>query len=166
METGADGNVTFLATGLGRLPDGDSDLTATATNLTTGDTSGFIGRNGIPATVSLTPPSTPPVYGGPATFTASVSPVVSGLATPTGSVDFVDTTTGIDLGTVALSGGSATLIASGLRVGTHVITATYDGDGNYLASSASLTQTVNPDPSDHDGHPVRSTHHPSVRRLR
>jgi hypothetical protein len=48
------------------------------------------------------------------------------------------------LGTGTLSGGTATFTTSKLTVGTHKITATYEGVTGLLASSsASLTQTVN-----------------------
>ena len=71
----------------------------------------------------------------------------SGSATPTGSVDFYDTTTGTDLspGGVTLDNGVATLAtlpASSLAAGPNVIVATYSGDGNFAPSLDSLTQTV------------------------
>src|SRR5262249_23569521 len=53
-----------------------------------------------------------------------------------GSVDFQDTTTGTDLGTVPLSGGSASLTTSDLGNGTHSITATYRGDGGFLSNTS------------------------------
>ena len=65
-----------------------------------------------------------------------------GSAGPTGSVDFYDTTTSTDLGTVTLSGGVASLGTSALALGTHAIQVSYSGDSNYLPSVASLTQTV------------------------
>jgi len=53
-------------------------------------------------------------------------------------------TTGVDLGSVPLSGGSASLTISALAVGTHLIRATYGGDSNFTLSLDSLTQTVSP----------------------
>ena len=41
--------------------------------------------------------------------------------TPAGSVEFLDTTTGVDLGIVALSGGGARLATTALAAGTHAI---------------------------------------------
>ncbi len=73
-------------------------------------------------------------------FTATVR--ANGSGTPTGSVDFVDTTNNADLGTVALSGGVATLTTSALGLGAHAIRANYLGDGSFLPSLATLTQTV------------------------
>src|SRR6185503_13770743 len=46
-------------------------------------------------------------------------------------------------GPVTLSGGVATVSTSTLSVGSHNITADYSGDGNFLLSTGSLTQTVN-----------------------
>jgi hypothetical protein len=47
------------------------------------------------------------------------------------------------LGTVALSGGSASITLSSLTVGGHNITAVYSGDTNFLGSNAAIAQTVN-----------------------
>jgi hypothetical protein len=76
------------------------------------------------------------------TLTATVSPAVAGAQTPTGSVDFFDTTTNTDLGTVTLSGGVATVTTSSLAVGNHVIQASYSGDTMFLAGVGSFTQSV------------------------
>jgi hypothetical protein len=75
------------------------------------------------------------------TLTVSVRPNGSSI-TPTGSVDYFDTTTNTDLGSVVLSGGSASLTTSALSVGNHVIRASYGGDSNFLPSLALLTQQV------------------------
>jgi hypothetical protein len=82
------------------------------------------------------------IPGQPVTFTATVAPDMLGSATPTGDVDFYDTTTNTDLGTVSLSSGVASLNTSALAPGTHVIRASYSGDSSYLPSAAMLTQTV------------------------
>ncbi len=82
------------------------------------------------------------------TFTATVSPVAPGGGTPTGTVDFVDTTLNQDLGTFPLVNGAAGVSTSALTIATHVITATYSGSSNYLAGpSGSLSQVVGPDTS-------------------
>jgi hypothetical protein len=86
------------------------------------------------------------VFGQAVTFTATVVPDLPGSA-PTGSVDFVDSTTGTDLGTSAVSGGTASVSTSALAAGTHVIVATYRGDGSYLPSAGTLTQLVARAPS-------------------
>jgi hypothetical protein len=79
------------------------------------------------------------------TFTATVQSAGSSSATPSGSVDFVDTTTNTDLGSVPLSGGSASKSTSALSVGAHVIQANYGGDASFLPSTGSLMQNVDYD---------------------
>jgi hypothetical protein len=76
------------------------------------------------------------------TLTATVTTAASG--SPTGTVDFYDTTTGTDLGTVSLAGGTASLSTSALPLGTQTITATYSGDSSFLSSSGSTALTVLP----------------------
>src|SRR5262249_4592922 len=90
---------------------------------------------------SLTVSVNPSTLNQSVTLTASVRPNGSST-TPTGSVDFFDTTTNNDLGSVALSGGTASLSTSTLAAGNHVIRASYSGDSNYLPSLALLTQQV------------------------
>ena len=71
------------------------------------------------------------------TLTATVSP---GAAT--GTLTFYDGAN--SLGTSAVSGGMASLNTSALSVGSHQLTATYNGDANYSTSTSSaVTQTVN-----------------------
>ena len=84
------------------------------------------------------------VLGQSIALTATVATVDGGA--PTGSVDFIDETTGKDLGNanVEAVGGSyqAILTKVVLPLGTHNILATYSGDGTYGFSSASMNQTV------------------------
>jgi sugar lactone lactonase YvrE len=68
------------------------------------------------------------------TLTATLT---SGADTPTGTVTFLDGATA--LGTGTLSGGVATISTSSLTVGTHLITAAYSGDTNFLAATSSPT---------------------------
>jgi hypothetical protein len=50
------------------------------------------------------------------------------------------------LGTGTLSGGKATFLTNALAVGSHSITVSYGGDGNFTGSTSPvLSQTVNPD---------------------
>jgi hypothetical protein len=89
---------------------------------------------GTPA-ILLATSSTPAGYGSAVTFTATLP------SDATGTVTFLDGATSI--GTGSISGGTATLIASSLAVGTHSITATWPGDANYTAGSESaLSQTI------------------------
>ena len=75
------------------------------------------------------------------TFTATVS---SSSGTPTGSVDFYDTTTQIDLGSVALTNGHASLNSTTLPLGSNQITATFIANAGYLTSSNSSTVSILP----------------------
>jgi hypothetical protein len=97
------------------------------------------GQSLIATSTSLVASLNPSNSGQAVTFTATVS---SGSGTPTGTVTFKDGTT--TLGTVSLSGSQAQLSTSTLSVGTHPITATYNGSSTYSTStSAALMQTVN-----------------------
>jgi len=87
------------------------------------------------AVVSSVNPST---FNQSVTFTATVTG-----QSPTGSVTFMDGAT-IICAAAALSAGSATCPTSTLTVGSHSITASYNGDGNNATStSGALSQTVN-----------------------
>jgi hypothetical protein len=74
------------------------------------------------------------------TFAATVRP--DGAGTPTGRVDFFDATTSSDLGSVALSGGTASLTTRALAAGSHVIQVRYGGDATFLPSLAVVVQSV------------------------
>jgi hypothetical protein len=90
-------------------------------------------------TTTLVSSQNPSNFGQSVTFTASVAPQVSG--TVPGAVTFYDGTTAKK--TVSLSGGVAKYTTSTLPLGTHSITATYNGSYSFDGSSASLTQKVN-----------------------
>ncbi len=75
------------------------------------------------------------------TFTANATGVQTPLL-PTGTVTF--TSDGSPIGTVQLVNGVATFTVPSLTTGTHTISASYNGDQNFNAFTASLTQTVNP----------------------
>jgi hypothetical protein len=77
----------------------------------------------------------------PVTLTAQVRANGSS-GTPTGSVDFFDTTANNDLGSVTLSGVTASLTTSALAAGNHVIQARYSGDATFLPSLDCVTQSV------------------------
>jgi uncharacterized delta-60 repeat protein len=87
--------------------------------------------------ITLAPSVNPAVIGQPVTFTATVSAVVPGAGTPTGTVTFLDGANPI--GSSPLTAGSATLVVPSLAVGSHTITITYAGDGNFNTSSGALT---------------------------
>lgn len=92
-----------------------------------------------PTTTALASSLNPSTVGQAVTFTATVTP---GAAT--GSVTFTDGL--VALGTVPLAAGQATFTTATLLPVPHSVTATYNGDVNFIAStSAPLAQTVNPD---------------------
>jgi hypothetical protein len=80
-------------------------------------------------------------YGQAVIFTATTG---TAYGTPTGNVTFY--ADGISFGSSALNGaGHAGVNTTALSVGSHVVTATYGGDANYLPSfSAALGHQVNP----------------------
>ncbi len=85
-------------------------------------------------------------FGQPVTLSATVTANAPGSGTPAGSVDFFDTTTGDDLGSVALSGGKASLSTASLPVGSNAIKVSYTdtADSNFLASSTTISAiTIN-----------------------
>jgi hypothetical protein len=108
-----------------------------------GDTSEFsadVQATAAPTTTQLRSSANPSLLNKPVTFTATVS---CSVGTPGGSVDFVDTSTNTDLGTIAVSSsGIASITISNLAVGAHIIKATYAGQGSFLGSSGTLTQQV------------------------
>ena len=118
---------------------GDSNfITSTSTALTQ-----TVNQDATKTTVTSS--ANPSVSGQPIIFTATVKAVAPGSGVPTGTVTFYDGST--SLGTAQLYGsGHATISISTLVVGSHMITASYVGDGNFTASaSTALTQTVNQD---------------------
>ncbi len=86
--------------------------------------------------VALTSSSNPSKFGRPVTFTARVAPSAA-----SGTVTFVDGSS--QIGTAAVSGGTASITVSTLSLDTHSIFAAYNGDAYYAPSvSAPLSQTV------------------------
>jgi hypothetical protein len=98
--------------------------------------------NPAATTVALASSVNPTVTGQAVTFTATVAAVAPGAGTPIGKVTFMDGN--VILGTVAVgAGGTATFTTSFAAAGGHVITAIYNGDVNFVASSQALTEQVN-----------------------
>ncbi len=89
--------------------------------------------------------ASPTVFGQGITLTATVAAVAPGAGMPGGTVTFRDGTA--DLAGTSLVGGRATYDTAGLSVGTHSLTASYNGDGNFKSSAASLSLTVNQAPT-------------------
>jgi uncharacterized repeat protein (TIGR03803 family) len=127
-----------------KLAVGTEPITAVyngSTSFTT-STSGALSQavNQANTTTTLVSSLNPSNYKQAVTFTATVSPQFSG--TVTGTVTFYDGTTTLE--TKSMSGGKAKYTTAKLAVGTHSITATYNGSTDFTgSSSAPLTQTVN-----------------------
>src|SRR6185437_6664903 len=95
--------------------------------------------NQTSSTTSLSSSANPSAFGQSVTFTATVA---GSGGSPTGAVTFKDG--GATLGSGTLSAGTATFSTGTLSQVSHSITAVYDGDLVYDASTSSvLTQTVN-----------------------
>ena len=100
--------------------------------------------NKTAATVTLNSSANPSVFGQSVTFAITVA-ATSGSGTPTGAVLLqVDSGAG---STLNLVNGQASFTTSSLAVGSHAITASYNGDANFAAASASLSQTADKDAS-------------------
>ena len=86
---------------------------------------------------------TPIYFGQPVTFTASVSST-SGTIPNGEAVTFYDghPKDAVIIGSGTTSGGVATFTPSSMAVGTHYITAVYEGDANFRSSHGSLNQVV------------------------
>jgi autotransporter-associated beta strand protein len=96
----------------------------------------------LPTTTVLISSFNPSSFGQPVSFTATVTALASAAAFPTGTVTFKDGTTPLGTATLDPSGNAALSIAT-LPAGPHLITAVYDGDVNFTAStSAALNQVV------------------------
>jgi len=88
-------------------------------------------------TTSVTSSMNPSRFNQPVTFAAAVLPVQPGAGTPGGSVTFLDG--GVPIGMGTLNGGVATFTASALAPGSHTITTSFPGNGNFNGGSGSLT---------------------------
>ncbi|MEI8230508.1 MAG: DUF2341 domain-containing protein, partial [Candidatus Peregrinibacteria bacterium] len=89
---------------------------------------------------TLTSSLHPSTYGSDVTFTATITP-----SNATGSVTFRDGT--VTIGTGSVRSGSGTLRLNYLALGSHSLTARYNGNTTTSGStSASLSQTVNASP--------------------
>jgi len=124
------------------LPFGNLALHAVysgATNIL-GSTSAAIAETYREATVAtLVSSLNPSSHDQLVTFTATVTPSVSGV--PTGTVQFYNGAALI--GSVALAGGKASLSTAALATGTDLIHVVYPGDATYYTStSANLSQSV------------------------
>jgi hypothetical protein len=98
-------------------------------------------------TTTLTSNASPAIFSQAVTFSATVSANAPGSGMPLGTITFYDGS--VALGTASLNGGTASFTTTALSGGiSHTITAVYNDtvDSNFLTSSSSLTQTVEPGP--------------------
>jgi hypothetical protein len=95
----------------------------------------------ITPNLALTSSSNPATVGTSVVLTASLA--TSGRSS-TGSIIFTVDGNATPVATVALQNGSASYSTSTLSIGSHTITATYDGGSGLLAANASLTQVITP----------------------
>ncbi len=91
------------------------------------------------ALVSLTAPS---VAGQSVILSAAVGVTAPGAGSPTGTVTFRNGAA--VLGTINLINGVAQFGTAALAIGENAVSATYNGDANFAASSGNLMQQVNP----------------------
>ncbi len=135
--------VTFATTATQTSPAGNYPIGANVSGTSAGN---YI-ANIHPGTLAVTPVGTvttvttsgsPATAGANVTFTATVTATTGIVA---GSVNFLDGTTLI--GTSVLnSSGVATFTTLALAVGSHTITAAFQANTNFNASSATLTQVI------------------------
>jgi len=102
------------------------------------------------SSVSVSSQPNPSTFGAAVNFTVTIT--TSGPAAPTGSVEILDG--GQKIGMIALPGSAnqASFSTTALAVGSHSITAVYNGDVNYAASPPSsaeiqVVQAVQPPPA-------------------
>jgi len=95
--------------------------------------------NAFPTSTNVTSNLNPSNFGQPVTFTTTVS---FSYGTPTGTVTFRRGTTA--LGTMAMTGNTASFSTSALNAGINSINAVYSGDTNFATStSPNLSEHVN-----------------------
>ena len=113
------------------------------------------------SSTSLTSTPNPSTTGQTVTLTATVSAVPPATGTPTGTVTFRDGAA--VLSTVTLVNGSASFQTAALAVGSHPLTATYNGSATFSTStSAVVTQVVNAPAAAATSTSLTSTPNPST----
>jgi hypothetical protein len=111
--------------------------TLAATNYTFAFVNGQLTITTAGSANTVSASANPSPTGSNVTFTATLAGVAPSTGVPTGTVQF--RSDGSLLGSpVALSGGIANLTTASLAHGTHVITAEYAGDANFLGSTNNL----------------------------
>jgi hypothetical protein len=146
----AAGSFNYSATLNSLLPAGQQKLSVTFTpqdraNYTTVTQDAILIIEKANSSISLAPIVSSSLPGAALTLSSTVSPQVGGI--PTGAVTFLDNGHPIGAGPLDQS-GSAAYSTSALALGTHVITASYSGDGNFFGAETGMSVSVlvtNPD---------------------
>ena len=121
------------------------------TNFTTSSGTVTQAVNPAPLTITVTSSQTPSLVNQPVTFAATLTLANSGSAQPTATVSFKDTLTGSTLcanATLTLNANNAYMASCSLPVtnqwtaATHPITATYNGDPNFPATTSPVFAQV------------------------
>jgi len=150
---------------LATLTPGSHSLTAVYNGSASfaGSTSAVVNHvvNAGNSSTSLTSAPNPSTTGQTVALTATVSAVAPATGTPTGTVTFRDSAT--VLSTVTLVNGSASFQTAALAVGSHPLTATYNGSATFAVStSAVVTQLVNAPAAAATSTSLTSTPNPST----
>jgi hypothetical protein len=94
------------------------------------------------SSVSVSSSNLSVTYGQSITFTATVSAVAPGSGTATGTVDFYDGPNVIGTETLSGTPARASLSVSGFDAGTASISASYEGDTNFVGSTSTAINQV------------------------
>jgi hypothetical protein len=137
--------VSYATTATATSAPGTYPITATVTgaalaNYTLNVTPGTLTVAPAATSVTLATSASPVFIGASITFTATVS---SAAGVPPGTVSFLNGTALLGTGTINAS-GVATFSTSSLTPGTYTITATYPGSADFVSSSGTVTEVVNP----------------------
>ncbi len=110
----------------------------------TGSSSATISQNVAQAATSLalSGPATSTVFGQPASFTATVTPTTAGAGTPIGPVTFFVDGNSTGVAVPLNAAGQAIYSPTNLSVGSHSVTASFAGNGNFGSSASSAPAAV------------------------
>jgi Bacterial Ig-like domain (group 3) len=140
----AAGAFSYSAAQQAILPAGQQKLSVTftpqdSTNYTAVTQQAILTVEKASSSISLSSSASSIAPGASLTLASTVSPQIGGV--PTGTVTFLDN--GIAIATSPLNqSGAASFSTSSLATGSHVITASYSGDGNFFSSMTNPPLTV------------------------